>query len=233
MELEQAKIELRARIHNWAQQDFLREVEEGFPLLSLIRLHHRSVGAFILWSNSLTLTERYEMARALTKVPDDLKWHKLRMDNMTSHLRLVPPLTNADKTHPGYQPIDPDNCLDNVTNLLSPFWTNKSRKKSSVTCSRKVGDWKLVTEFQFWRGRNALEYRHFFFRKDHMPPHFSWFATRFVLADDLLKLYGIHAAKINVPSMADSKPMAEAMVKFAEHFALASEPLFAGLGAED
>jgi hypothetical protein len=67
MVLEQAMNAFAVRLYEWSLRDFIRELEEGCPLMSTLGLNNRSVAAFVAWNESLSLKERSPLARALAR----------------------------------------------------------------------------------------------------------------------------------------------------------------------
>src|SRR6266404_3854008 len=67
MELKQAENTFAVRLYEWSFRDFVRELEEGCPLLSTLGLNNRYVAAFVSWNETLSLRERYAVARGLTR----------------------------------------------------------------------------------------------------------------------------------------------------------------------
>jgi hypothetical protein len=47
MDLTEAQNTFALRLYEWSQHDFLRELEAGCPLLSLIGQHNRRIGGLV------------------------------------------------------------------------------------------------------------------------------------------------------------------------------------------
>jgi hypothetical protein len=244
MELAKALDQFAVRLMEWSLQAFIRELDEGCPLLSLVGLNNYSVAGFVSWVGTLSAAEREAFARAqiryahehaamlcgvpLTKEERDYWNHKFYM-GVTTHKDLLPPFINADYRLPTFKPVNPDNCLNILLSSLSPALGKAVRRKSKVYAWRQIGDWKLISEFTFSRREMDLCVEYQFVRKDGSPVigHGGLFPR------NPFMFYGVWATVVDVPSEADNEPMAKAMATVAAHFAAQADPLFAGLNIKD
>ena len=244
MNLKEAQDTFAVRLYRWSLRDFLREINEGCPLLSLVGLNDRLVAAFVSWVKAMSQADREIVAQALPRLAHEhatallgeaLSEKERHFWNMKSHrekeLRMheLPPLTTGDQSLPGFRPVNPDRCLDALVSCLAPVLGRVSRRKSAVFATRKVGDWKIITEFTFRRGDRELFFEYQFVRKD---------GTRFIglggpFPRTLFRFYGVSTTMVRVPSEADSSPMAGVIATLAEYFVSQADPLFVGLGMDD
>lgn len=247
MDLATAQNIFAVRLYEWSQRDFYRELEEGCPLLSTLGLNERSMAAFVAWNETLSTPQRKALAIALTRrchenarklkgevlTKSDEDWYRIRYEKITFYREnLVPALISADKYRPGFRALDPDECLDSLAGYLSPIMGKPTRKWSKVICTRRLGDWRIVTEFRFLRRDQFLNFEYQFIRKDGVPINNSHPAQG-PFPRTLLLFYGLSDSKVTVPSAEDSDLMARVMAKLAEYFVAQADPLFAGLGIND
>jgi hypothetical protein len=230
------------RLYDWSLRDFSRELRLDCPLLSSVGLNNRTIAAFVMWANRLTMEERFSLARALVKLDhqkpsvlrcetfteEDKMWYYRTSEQMRTSDRM-PPLATADVSSPTFRDVNPDECLDAIIAALPPVMGRASRRKSAIHCTRKVGDWKLISEFTFGRRDKELSLEFQFVRKD---------GTRIIGHDSSFPrspfaFYGVYSTILQVPSQQDSEPMAKVMVKLAEHFVSQADPLFEGLNIDD
>jgi hypothetical protein len=244
MNLNDAISTFAVRLYQWSKRDFLRELESDCPLMSLIGLNNRTVAGYVSWNRTLSAEDRQALVTALCRrshanaaqimgevlTPQDNYW--LRKSNTEAELCAyhLPPLTTADRRLPTFVPVDPDQCLDTLVACISPIMGKIGRRRSSVRCTRKVGEWKVVTELTFLRRDQELFFEYQFIRKDGAP--FRSLGPG-PFPRTLLMFYGIYATLARVPSEADSGPMAEVMARLAEYFVSQADPLFVGLGIDD
>jgi len=245
MDLATAQNRFAIRLYEWSQRDFIRELQEGCPLLSLLGLNNRRMAAFVAWNETLSSAERKALAIALTRrchenaarlkgeilSEEQKRWHQAVYDHTTDFMELVPPLETANRTNPDFRPVNPDNCLDTLVQSLTPVMGKVSRQKSKVICKRQVGDWKIVTEFTFLRRDEMLSFEYQFIRKDGVP--IRGHPAQGPFPRTMLLFYGLYNSSVVVPSAADSEPMAKAMAKLAEYFVAQADRLFEGLNMND
>jgi hypothetical protein len=245
MELVAAQNVFALRLYEWSQHDFLRELEAGCPLLSLITQNNRRIGALVFWNQSLSSAERQRLANALTMLSHDharhLKgevtseevnyWKEQVYKQTTMHMDDLPPLETSDTSLPTFRPVDIDGCLDILAGSLSPVLGKVSKRRSGVRCLRMIGDWKIITEFTYERWHKNLTCVHQFIRKDDRSKIPTPEIGPKPFPRSLLLFWGVYnRTVVAVESQADSEPMAKAMAKFAEHFVSQADPLFLGLG---
>jgi len=245
MDLTTAQNRFAVRLYEWSQRDFIRELEEGCPLLSLLGLNNRTMAAFVAWNETLSPTERKALAIALTRrchenaarlngeilSEEQKKWHQSVCEHITDFKEQLPPLETANRNNPDYRPVNPDVCLDSLVKSLSPVMGKISRQKSKVICKRQVGDWKIFTEFTFLRREEDLSFAYQFVRKDGVP--IRGHLAQGPFPRTMLFFYGLSDSFVLVPSATDGEPMAKAMAKLAEYFVAQADPLFEGLGVND
>jgi hypothetical protein len=245
MQLSAAQDAFAVRLYDWSARDLTREMDEDFPLLSSVGLNNYTIAAFVSWVRTMRVDQRGALAaalirrihehaaalrgEALTREERDW-WNNEFYNNVTLHKDSLPPFSSLDETLPSFRPVDPDACLDTLVQSVTPVLGNISRRKSSVSAWRRIADWKLITEFTFSRRERDLRFEYQFVRKDgarvigHGGPY----------PRNLFMMYGVWTeTSVEVPSQADSEPMARAIAKLAEHFAGQAGPLFAGLGIGD
>lgn len=247
MDLTTAQNIFAVRLYEWSQLDFIRELEEGCPLLSTLGLNNRSMAAFVLWNETLSSQQRKALAIALTRrchenarklkgevlTEFDKEWQQIRYEQITRYRdEEIPALKSADKSRPGFRPVNPDECLDSLVGYLSPIMGKPSRKKSKVICTRKLDEWRIVTEFTFLRRDQFLQFEYQFIRKDGVPLKYAHPAQG-PFPRTLLFFYGLSFSTVMVPSADDSEPMAKVTAKLAEYFVAQADPLFEGLGVRD
>ena len=245
MDLTTAQNRFAIRLYDWSQQDFVRELYEGCPLVSLLGMNNRRMAAFVIWNETLSSAERKSMAIALTRrchvnaarlkgetLSEEQKaWQQTVYEQTTQFMNELPPLAASDHSRPDYQPVNPDVCLDTLVQSLSPVMGKVSRQKSKVICKRQFGDWKVVTEFTFLRRDEMLVFEYQFVRKDGVP--IRGHPAQGSFPRTMLLFYGLYNSSVLVPSANDSEPMAKAMAKLAEYFVAHADPLFQGLGVND
>lgn len=245
MDLTTAQNRFAVRLYEWSQRDFIRELQEGCPLVSLLGLNNRRMAAFVTWNETLSSAERKAMAIALTRschenaarlkgeISSDAetKWNQTFYERTTGFMEQLPPLETANRNNSDYRPVNPDACLDTLLQSLSPVMGKVSRQKSKVICKRQVGDWKIVTEFTFSRRDEMLFFEYQFIRKDGVP--IRGHPAQGPFPRTMLLFYGLYNSSVSVPSAADSEPMAKAIAKLAEYFVSQADPLFEGLGVND
>jgi hypothetical protein len=246
MDLETAQNTFAVRLYEWSQRDFVRELEEGCPLVSTLGLNERRMAAFVQWNETLSSQERKALVIALTRrchenavrlkgevlTEANNHWSQMQYEQCAHRLEEIPPLPTAKGIDPEFQPVNPDDCLASLAGCLSPVMGRISRQKSKVICKRKLGDWQIVTEFTFLRRDGMLSFEYQFIRKDGGPvtnPH----PAQGPFPRTLLLFYGLSFSSVTVPSQKDSEPMARVMAKLAEYFVAQADPLFDGLGVED
>jgi hypothetical protein len=248
MHLQTAQNVFAIRLYKWSQRDFLRELEEGCPLLSSIGLNDRRVAAFVMWTERLNSDERRELVIALTRRCHE-NAARLRGETMTERDKFwnqavyehtwggfqeehVPPLLTARRGDPDFQPLDAEACLDTLAASLPSIMGKMSRRKFKVICTKQIDDWNLITEFTLLRKEEELTFEYQFVRKDGSPvrnPH----PAQGPFPRTLLFFYGLGFTNVQVPSRIDGERMAKVMPKLAEHFVSQATPLFAGLGIND
>src|SRR5689334_4287196 len=124
------------RLYEWSQKDFLRELEEGCPLLSRIGLNDRRVAAFVIWNETLSRNQRRALVLALTRhchenaarlkgqvmTEEDKYWNQALYENTWAGVQdeRVPPLLTAYRESPDFRPLDADACLRELAASLSP-----------------------------------------------------------------------------------------------------------------
>jgi hypothetical protein len=246
MDLATAQDTFAVRLYEWSRRDFLRELQEGCPLMSTLGLNNRHVAAFVAWNETLSSSERRALALALTRrfhenavrlkaevlSEADKAWGRVVYEQTFLFMEKLPPLPTAERVDPDFKPVNPGRCLDTLTECLSPEMGRRRRLRSGVVCTRKLGEWKIVTEFTFLRRNTELSFVYQFIRKDGdrvTEPH----PAQGPFPRTMLLFYGISNSSVTVPSEKDSDPMANAIAKLAEYFVVRAEPLFAGLGAND
>src|SRR5437868_9495043 len=72
------------------------------------------------------------------------------------HRDLLPALQTADRSLPSFLPVDPDHCLDALASSLSPLIGQVTRHRSAIRCTRRISDWKIVTELPFLGGEREV-----------------------------------------------------------------------------
>jgi hypothetical protein len=244
MKLEEATNQFASRLYDWSVRDFRREVREGFPLMSLVGLNNRAVAAFIQWVNEMPFAEqekliqdlpRHSHERATALRGESLSLSDAKVLNRKCFLEVnlrkdaLPPLTTADWRLPTFKPIDPSHCMASIYESLPPLLGKPSRQRMRVRATKWMGDWKLITEFWFYKRDTFLFCEYQFVRRDGKPTfgHFSEYPR------NPFKFYGVYDTFVYASSEADIEPMAKAMVKIGTHFVAQADPLFAGLGIDD
>jgi hypothetical protein len=244
MELEAAIDRFAVRLYEWSAKDFQREVFEDFPLLSLAGLNNRGVAAFVQWVKEMPSSDQTVLVRDLPRLsharamallgrPLSPSERKVLNEQFALELNLrehyLPPLTTADKRLPTFKPIDPNRCMSLIYDWLPVFLGKPSRQKMRVRAVKWIGDWKLITEFYFYKPDKFLFCEYQFIRRDGKPifGHFSEYPR------NPFMFYGVYSTYVYVPSEADCEPMAKAMVRIGSHFVSQAEPLFVGLGIGD
>src|SRR4051812_5000013 len=100
MDLETAQNTFAVRLYEWSQRDFVRELEEGCPLISSLGLNQRWMAAFVEWNETLSSPERKALVIALTRlchenaarlkgeVPSaaDKHWNQMSYEQMANRL---------------------------------------------------------------------------------------------------------------------------------------------------
>jgi hypothetical protein len=246
MELPTAQNTFAVRLYDWSQRDLTRELQEGCPLMSTLGLNNRPVAAFVAWNETLSPKERKAIAIALTRrchenavrlkgevvSEEDKAWHRTVYEQTAAYMERLPPLPTAERVDPNFRPVNPDHCLDTLAERLSTVMGIPSRRKSKVLCTRKLGEWKVITEFTFLRRVTRLSFVYQFIRKDGGPvanPH----PAQGPFPRTMLLFYGISNSSVVVPSAKDSEPMAKAIARVAEYFVAQADALFDGLGVAD
>lgn len=247
MELTEAQNIFAIRLYEWSQRDFIRELEEGCPLVSTLGLNNRDMAAFVAWNESLSSQQRKSLAIALTRrhhenarklkgetlTETDEKWYGVRYVQITNYReQVIPPLVSADRRRPDFRPVNPDQCLDLLQGYLSPVMGRISRRKSKIVCTRKLNDWRIVTEYTFLRKDKFLSFEYQFIRKDGGPV-MNTHVAQGPFPRTMLMFYGLYTSSVGVPSEKDSEPMAKVMARLAEYFVAKADPLFEGLGIAD
>lgn len=167
----------------------------------------------------------------------DKAWYRtvnehMCLDYVNEH---VLPTPDSDPTASDFRPVNPDACLDALAASLSPEMGKPSRRgRSKLRCTRHLGDWRIVTEFTFWRKRmqEDLSFVYQFIRKDGGPV-LNGHPAQGPFPRSMLLFYGISNSSVAVPAEKHSEPMARAIAKLAEYFVLRADPLFQGLGIND
>lgn len=248
MNLSDAHNVFAIRLYEWSQHDLLRELEADCPLLSLVGLNNRRVAAFVEWNKTLSTDQRLALSKSLTALCHENarrlkgetitetieRWKDIEYRQTSHYMGILPPLKTSDRTLPTFRPIDPDACLYCLSTFVSPAVLGEpSRRKSMVRCARKIGDWKLITDFTFERRAKNLCCTFQFVRRDNkseVPPVEN---GPHPFPRSLFLFYGVYnRTVVGAESQADSEPMARGMVKLAEHFVAQADPLFAGLGID-
>jgi hypothetical protein len=246
VDLSKAQNVFSVRLYDWSRNDFLRELEEGCPLLRTVGLNNRFIAGFVAWNEILNLTQRHDVATALTRrcheravqlkgerlTEQDQRWLKTCYEESTRCKEALPPLATADKDDPNFRPVDPDACLETLVSSLPPVLGKHVRRKSGVVCMREFGDWRISTEFTFRRRDEELCFEYQFVRKDGAPVR-TGHPAQGPFPRTMLLFYGLYHSVVVVPSLADSLPMARAMANLAAYFVATAEPLFGGLGILD
>jgi hypothetical protein len=244
MDLSTAIDAFALRLYDWSLTDLLRELAEGCPLMSLVGLNNRYVAAFVSLVRTLSPEERANWARMLTRRTheraatlrgealgrqEQRDWDMNFHQEVSMRIESLPPLTTFDQGLFSFKPVEPNHCLESLGRYLSPILGTPKRRKLRIDATRKLGDWKLITEFTFYKPDRFLFFEYQFVREDGQRTigHDSPFPR------DLFMFYGLTKTSVVVPSQADSEPMAQAMAKLAEHFVAQAEALFSGLGLND
>jgi len=237
MNLVEAQNAFAVRLYEWSFRDFARELHSDCPLLSMVGLNNRDVTGFVSWVKTLGPVERQALASARVRyaheyaarlkgealTEDEAKrWNELVYEQRAIHRHRLPPLASDDRSLPAFRPAA----------SVSPVLGKPSRRRSSIRCTRKFGDWKIITEFTFLRRDQDLRFDYQFVRKDGAPIIGHSLAP-FPPHRTLFFFYGVWDTSVAVPSHQDSEPMAKVMAKLAEYFVSQAEPLFAGLGVHD
>jgi hypothetical protein len=246
MDLTTAQNNFAIRLYEWSQRDFIRELEEGCPLLSTLGLNNRDMAAFVAWNETLSSKERRSLAIALTRrchenaarikgevlTEEDKAWHRASYRETRVHLERLPPLPTAERLDPEFRAVDPDHCLDALMGCLSPIMGKASRRHSKVLCTLHLRDWKIITDFTFLRRDQFLNFEYQFIRKDGAPIK-TGHPAQGPFPRTMLAFYGLYHSLVRVPSEKDSEPMARVMARLAEYFVARAAPLFEGLGVDD
>lgn len=244
MNLTEAQNLFSVRLYEWSQRDFLREINEGCPLLSLVGLNNRYVAAFVAWVKDMLPDQQQILARALVwrahrhaakllgqamSEAEEKGWNKEFHREITTRMHRLPPLVTADWRLPSFRPIDSDQFLDRLIYSLSSILGKPVRRKSKICVTKKIHDWKIISEFTFYKGDKELWLEYQFVRKDGKPiiGHDSPFPR------NPFWFYGVSTTYVVARSEADSDPMAKVIAKISEHFVAQADPLFAGLGISD
>jgi len=248
MNLTEAQNAFALRLYEWSQKDLFRELETDCPLLTLIGQNNRRIGGLVSWNKTLSSDERQRLVKALTTLchsnARQLKgegisaeidyWKQLEYKQTTIHMDKLPPVITSDRTLPTFRPVDVDGCLDILLGSLSPILGKASRRRSSVRCMHKVGDWKVITDFTYERWRRNLTCVHQFIRKDDKSKLPTPEIGPKPFPRSLLLMWGVYnRTVVAVESHTDGESMAKAIPKLAEHFAAQADPLFTGLGIND
>lgn len=244
MDLTTARNTFALRLYDWSLNDFRREIDQGCPLLSSVGLNNRHVTAFVAWVKDMPHDQRQILMRALVwrahrnaaklrgeamSAAEEKSWNREFYLETSIRMHELPPLATADWRLPTFRPIDPDNCLGVLRSSLSPTLGRSARRKSKVCATKKIGDWKVISEFTFDRGDKELRLEYQFVRKDDRP--IIGFSSPY--PRNPFWFYGVSTTNVSTKSEADSQPMAQVMAKIAEHFVAQADPLFAGLGIND
>lgn len=248
MELQAAQNIVAVRLYEWSRRDFLRELEEGCPLLSAIGLNDRRLAAFVLWNETLSSGQRHALVIALTKkchenaarirgevlTEQDRYWNQALYEHTWAGVQdeLVPPLLTAYREGPDFQPLDPDACVRQLAASISPVMGKVSWRQSKVLCTKKIGDWKILTEFTLSRREETLSFEYQFIRKDGTRAR-NTHPAQGLFPRTLLFFFGLGFTTVQVSSRIDGERMAKLMPKLAEHFVRQADPLFDGLGIND
>ena len=247
MDLKSAEDTFAVRLYEWSLQDCLRELHSDCPLLSMVGLNNRSVAGFVAWVKTLSTGERESLGNALVRKAhphaatlkgealsqeEEKRWNELVYHEERIHEHQLPPLATADWRLPTFRPVNPDHCLNVLAASVSPVLGKPHRRYSSVYCTHRVGDWRIVTNFIFVRRDQYLLFEYQFVRKDGAPIKTHSLAP-FPPHRTLFFFWGVNFTSVVVASEQDSEPMAKVMAKLAEYFVCQAEPLFAGLGMKD
>ncbi len=243
MNVTEAQNTFAVRLYEWALRDFLRELEEGCPVMSRVGLNNRVVTAFVAWAESLSSAERRTLGRAMVRrmhtnaaslrgealsEEEGEFWNKEFYEQVTIREHQLPGLPTADERLPSFRPVDPGHCLDALAASLDPLLGPPRRRRSSIHCTRRIGDWKLITDFIFMRRDRWLWTEYHFLRKDGTPVRGA--SENDLCPRSLFRFYGVWDTFVMVPSQADSEPMARVIADLAKYFVAQADPLFAGLG---
>jgi hypothetical protein len=243
MTLNEAQNQFALRLYDWSLKDFIRELDQGCPLLSLTGLNHRWIASFVGYARLQPKSERDRLARLLVRYghenavnlrrqplsrqeQDEISEFRQKISAGTHQL---PPLVSADYRQPTFEDVDPIECMDLVREAIPSSLGKQSRSRLKVTAALVIGDWKLLTEFWFYKRDTFLSCEYQFVRKDGSP----------IIGIDkpyprnLFMFYGLHSTMAFVPSRADALAMAPAIVKVGSHFVAQAAPLFDGLGIND
>jgi hypothetical protein len=245
MQIEKALAILVARIYEWSSADFIRELENNCPLLTLIATHNRHVGAFISWAKTLSLEDRRRMAKAMITLYHEnarvikgesiteevAEWGEKFYDETTARFVDQPPLPTADSTSPSFVPATVDAVIGCLRNKVSQKFGLAQVWKSRLRCSIFVNDWNILTEFGYAEEEHNLAFEYQFVRKDWTP---IFQDERGPFPRNLLSMYGLYPhCVVAVPSIDDIEPMTTAMVRLAEQFVSQSSHIFIGIGMKD
>ena len=160
MDIEAAEIELCLRKYQWAREDFLREIQEGYMFLRT--LSHRHVRQFLSYMEQLPASEQSELARllvgsshlpalallgeSLTK-EDEARMNAYREGMKSIVLPAVWSITPVTKTFA----VKRADVAKTVLPVLSHAFGEKPQKFASLQWfyTTPVGDWRFLTELDF------------------------------------------------------------------------------------
>src|SRR5437016_4550262 len=120
MRLTEAQDRFAVRLYDWSLRDFMREMDEDFPLLSLVGLNNYTVAAFVSWVRTMRVDQRGLLAaalvrrmhehaaairgEALTREERDW-WNNEFYTQVTLHKESLPPFSSLDETLPSFRPV--------------------------------------------------------------------------------------------------------------------------------
>lgn len=244
MTLVEATNQFALRLYQWSLKDFVRELDEGCPLLSMVGLHGRFITAFVQWVQTMPREDRIHLTSCLIRRSHELAV-ALRGETITAEEKRafnewfarevnircheLPPLPSEVSEWPSNREVNPKECMNCLFGLLPPILGAAKQSKLRVQAIRQMGDWRLMTEFIFFKTEHLLSCEYQFVRSDghRIIGHFNGYPR------NLFMFYGLANTTVRVPTQADVEPMVKVMSKLAEHFVCQAEPLFAGLGVND
>ncbi len=159
MNIDAAEIELCLRKYQWAREDFLREVEDGYMFLRT--LSHPHVRQFLGCVEQLPPSEQLELARllvasshlpALTLLGESLtKEDEARLNAYRAGIRsiVLPAISNSPATKTFA--VKRADVAKTVLPVLSSAFGEKPQKLASLQWfyATPVGDWRFFMELDF------------------------------------------------------------------------------------
>lgn len=159
MDLEAAEIELCLRKYQWAWEDFLREIQEGYMFLRT--LPHPHIRQFLSYVERLPASEQLELARvlvgsshlpALALLGESLtKEDEARMNAYRAGISsIVLPAVSASPITKTFA-VKRADVAKTVLPVLSFAFGDKPQKFASLQWfyTTPVGDWRFFTELDF------------------------------------------------------------------------------------